>query len=653
MNTPPRSASPTPLGYPRIAALILLLVVHAIFAIEVVQPGHFSTDEVIYHQMVRSIELGTWPEVQTGFEEFPSAELRHHFHKLRDGKLIPQYPYLHSVLAWPFYKVAGYRGLFALNALALVGVAAVCFAAARRMYGSAKLAADAVIVLLLATFLWQYGHAAWPHATSALFVGGAALLSIVAAQEEVRSRAIAYSAAAGLVIGIGAGVRLDTVFILPALTFPFLFAAPARLREAAAAALGTVPGLLVLSLTNFAKFGALSPFMYGSGGGTADLVRHAPPAIIGLISLGILWIVTRPRISSRLKGKPLLWTGALLLGAAAILLLPPLFRAVLQLGDGVWQLLVDFRIRDPDIIEAGLTRGPLGGMVYSGAVKKSLLQSLPWLPAAVLAAGMALRPWRTAMVHQIAVLVIAGYFGFYAFTAWHGGMSFNLRYFVPFLPFIAIYGARGAHVLANGAGRRTLRAAFLLGFATFVTGVILLYRDLALESSEPLILNTPLWLAALLAIAVLAFALTNGSRRLVRGVAVMILAVCFSWSAVVSISYDFLLATGQRAYYGSLAAQAAPHIEADSILFTKFGTPYFTLIDMGRVRIAAVRRDDFAGFQELVDHHLAAGRPVYAVFDDEAWGTVRDRGYLTGIVVTELASYEEQTLARLTRAEGT
>jgi hypothetical protein len=650
MNTTLRSADPTPLGFPRISALILLLAVHAVFAIAVVQPGHFSTDEVIYHQMVRSLELGTWPEIRTGFEEFPSAELRHHFHKLRDGALIPQYPYLHSVLAWPFYKVAGYRGLFALNALALVGVAAVCFAAARRMYGSVKLAADAVIILLLATFMWQYGHAAWPHALSALFVGGAALLAIMAAQEEVRSRAIAYSAAAGLVIGIGAGVRLDTVFILPALTFPFLFATPARPREAVAAALGAVPGLLVLALTNLAKFGALSPFTYGDG--TTDLVRHAPPAIIGVISLGILWIVTRPRISSKLKGKPLLWTGVLLLGAAAILLLPPLFRAVLQLADGVWQLLVDFRIRDPNIVEAGLTRGPLGGMVYSGAVKKSLLQSLPWLPAAMLAAAMALRPWRAAMVHQIAVLVIVGYFGFYAYTAWHGGMSFNLRYFVPFLPFIAIYGARGAHVLADGADRRALGAAFLLGVATFVTGIILLYRDLALESSEPLILNTPLWLAALLAIAVLAFALTKGSRRLVRGVAVMILAVCFSWSAVVSISYDFLLATGQRAYYASLAAQVAPHIEADSILFTEFGTPYFTLIDMGQVRIAAIRRDDFAGFRKLVDHHLAAERPVYATFDQEAWDTVRDRGYLTGIVVTELVSYDEQTLARLNRAEG-
>lgn len=651
MTTRPRTVEPIHLGLLRTATLILLLAVHVVFAAGVLQPGHFSIDEVIYHQMVRALDLGTWPEVWTGFEEVPSAELRHDLHKIRDGALIPQYPYLYPVLAWPFYKLAGYRGLFALNALALVGVAAVCFAIARRMYGSAKLAADAVILLLLATFMWQYGHAAWPHATSALFASGAALLAIIAAEEEDRFRAIAFSAAAGLVIGFGAGVRLDTFFVLPALTFPFLFATPARPREAVAVALGTLPGLLALSLTNYSKFGAVSPFMYGGGGGTFELVRYAPPAIAGMVILCILWIVTRPPILAKLKAKPVVWTGVLLLGAAVILLFPPLFRAMLQFADGAWQLLVDFRIRNPNFAEPALSRGPLGSMVYNGVIKKSLLQSLPWLPAGILAAVMALRSRRTAFAHQAAILIIAGYFGFYAYTAWHGGMSFNLRYFVPFLPFVAIYGARGAHILAEGVDRRIVHAAMPMGIAVAVAGTALLHRDLALETSEPLILNTPLWFAGVLAGAIIASVLVAGPRKATRGFAVMVLAICFSWSAVASISYDFLLATGQRAYHASLAAQVAPYVQADSILFTNFDIPYFTLIDKHQVRIAAVQRDDFADFRMLVDYHLAAGRPAYAVFDMAAWDIARDRGFLTGIEVTELVNFDEQTLARLSDGE--
>ncbi len=647
MTLRPPSVEPSHLGPLRATTLVLLLALHVVFAVVVVQPGHFSIDEVLYHQMVKALDDGTWPEIRTGYEDVPSAELRHDFHKIRNGVLVPQYPYLYPVLAWPFYALVGYRGLFALNALALVGVAAVCFATARRMFGSAKLAADAVILLLLATFMWQYGHAAWPHATSTLFVAGAALLAIIAAEAEDRSRAIALSAAAGLVVGIGAGVRLDTVFVLPALTFPFLFATPARLKESIAVALGTVPGILALSLTNFAKFGALSPFMYGGGGGTFELGRYAPQAVAGIGLLCILWIVTRPPILAKLKDRPVAWTGALLLGATVVLFFPPMFKAATQLANGTWQLLVDFRIRDPDLAEPALVRGPLGGMIYGGVIKKSLLQSLPWLPAAILAAVLALRSYRTAFAHQVAVLVIAGYFGFYAYSAWHGGMSFNLRYFVPFLPFVAIYGARGMHVLADGADRLVLRAAVPVAIIAGVVGIVLVHRNLSPEFSEPLILNAPLFLAVVLTVAILAVVLASRFGRLIRGVAVMVLAASFSWSAVVSLSYDFLLASGQRAYHASLAAQAAQYVQSDSILFTNYDVRYFTLIDRGRIRIAAVQRDDFADFRKLADHHLATGWSAYAVFDESGWNTVRDRGYLAGLKVTELARYDDQTLARL------
>jgi hypothetical protein len=647
-----QSDGPAGPGFLRTAALMLILAAHTVLAFTVPQPSHFSLDEVVYHQMVAALDQGIWPEVWTGYDEFPSGELITVLHRVRDGKLVPQYPYLYPVLAWPFFKLAGYRGLFALNALALVGVAALCFELARRLYGNAKLAADAVILLLLGTFIWQYGHAAWPHATSTLFAVGAVLLAVTAAQEPNRGRATALSAAAGFVLGFGVGIRLDTIFVLPALTIPFLLTAPVRWREAVATVLGTVPGLLVLSFTNYAKFGNPSPFSYGTEGSIVELANRAPPAIAGLAVLSVLWIVTRPGVAARLKRAPFLWVGGLLLAAAALLLFPPLQKLAFRFANGTWQLLVDFRIRDPEILEGGLWRGPLGSMVYSGWVKKSLLQNLPWLPAGMLAAALALRSWRTATAHQIAILSVAGYFGFYAYFAWHGGMSFNLRYFVPFLPIIAIYGACGAHHLAEGVSPRALHFAFLLGIAGLIAGAAALHRVSTLEAQEPWILNTPLWLSGGLVAAILASTAKLPARKHIRGIAVSILALCFSWSPVISISYDFVSATTQRNIFASMAAKAAPYVEPNSIVFASYVEPYFTLIDREGIRIAGVGADDFADFRKLADYHLAAGRPVYAAFDRQAWQTAHGRGYLNGLRATYLTIIREDILARLSRTAG-
>lgn len=635
------------LGRGRALILCGLLTLHVVFAAVVAQPGHFSVDEGIYHQMSRALAQGMWPEVWNGYDEFPSAELRHPLHRVENGELLPQYPYLYPVLAYPFYAVAGYRGLFVLNALALLAVAGMCAATARRLYGKPRIAADAAILLMLGTFIWQYGHAAWPHAVSAAFVGGALLLAVTAAGESRHGKAAALAGVAGLVLGFAAGIRLDAAFAAPALIVPFLLTAPTRLREATAALIGMLPGFIILALTNHLKFGTFNPFSYGEVHGAATSAAYLPLAAMGVAALAALYMLSRPRVWSFVRSRPVPFAGAFAVLCVTIVALPQTSSLLARLGDGAWQLLVDFRLRNPDVLEPGLERGPLGGIVYLGVVKTSLLQSLPWLPAAVLAAAASLRAWRSAASHQVLILAVAGYVGAFSLFAWHGGMSFNLRYFVPILPVLAIYGARGIHDLAAGLPEQTRRTVLAVGGFSVFAWLILLYRNPHLEAQEPVLLNVPLLLAACLVAGMLWRRLAGTDRRTAHVATGLAMTLCVTWSSVVAIGYDFPFAALRRVGFAMATAEISPYVQPDSIVFTGVDTAYFGLLEKPRVRIAAVDRDDFADFVALAEYHLSAGRKAYVAFDDKTWAEAVQRGAFDRFDVRIVTKYLIGTLAIL------
>lgn len=620
---------------------------HVVFAAVVARPGHLSIDEGIYHQMSRALADGMWPEVWNGYDEFPSAELRDPLHRVKDGELLPQYPYLYPVLAYPFYVLGGYRGLFVLNALALLAVAGLCMATARRLYGESHVAGDSVILLMLGTFIWQYGHAAWPHALSAAFVGAALLLAVVAADEADRQRAVILAACGGLVIGFGAGTRLDVAFAAPALVVPFLFAAPTRLREAMSAAGGMVPGLSVLAVTNYLKFGTFNPFSYGAVEGAVAATSYFPLAMLGLLVLTLLWVISRPSVWDSIRRRSFFVAAGLSLLVLGIVALPPVLALLMRLANGASQLIVDLRIRGPNYVEPGLDRGPMGSFVYVGIVKTSLVQNLPWLPVAVVTASTSLRAWRSATQHQVLILAVAGYVGAYSFFAWHGGMSFNLRYFVPILPVLAIYGARGMHKLTAGFPERVGLAYLAAGGISVFLWIYLLYRSPILEAQEPFLLNVPLIGAALLSAGIIWHACAGKWRYASRVATGAMLVFCMTWSSVVAIGYDFTFSALRRGLFATSVAEISPFIRPDSIVFCGVDTANFGLMEKPRIRIASVNRDEFADFEPLARYHLAVGRPVYLAFDDETWAEAKKRGVLDRFQVRILTKYLLGTLAEI------
>lgn len=639
-----------PAGQKLSLALLLaagaLTLINSIFF---VGGGHLSVDEGVYHMMSRSFATTGGLAIWNGYEEFPSPELLFSVVRVHEGRLFPSYPYLSTVLAAPFYGIAGYHGLFILNAISFLGVVALSYLIARTLWRDTALALNACLILIFATFAWQYSQTAWPHALSMLFVTGAVYCTVRALGQADRRRSLGLAAAAGFVAGFGAGVRLDVIFVLPALVLPFLFLRPWRPGPAALTCLGTLPGLAVLAATNHAKFGVANPFTYGPApaGAAVDMLKYLPVVALGLVVTAAAWIATRPRGQALLRRHRL---GVALAAAGFVLvvcLLPVGRQMVAKLANGAFQLLVDMRVRDLELVEGGLTRGPGGGMVYLGGLKKSLLQSCPYLTVLALPLAALFSRAEDRLALGVLGLVPAAFIAVYSYFAWHGGMAFNLRYFLPIFPFASILVAYAWRDLAAnlppGAHRviRLTALGVVSLFMIFVAG-----GDLDLARQESHYLTLPLVIAVLVLCLTLACVVRGAKAGVrLRGAASAAVAAGAIWAALVAFTYDAPRAYIWRQERDAFFQEVAPHIQPDSILFARSIDHFFDALDIPRVRLAVPTFDDFRDFRPLVDFHLAAERPVYLWLTPDVEQAIEQDRLLESLTTVPL--FEHAVLGRL------
>jgi 4-amino-4-deoxy-L-arabinose transferase-like glycosyltransferase len=635
-----------------LATCLLALVVAALFP----SGGHFMVDEGAYHMMVRDFagfrDFALW----NGYEEFPSGELS--FPVLRDheGSLVSQYPEVYTLLALPFYRLMGYDGLFVLNALAFGGVAWLTFWLARRLFGSRGLALNACLVFVLATYAWEYSQATMPHAVSGLVVIGAVALALLALERPGEPRSLWLAAACGLVVGVGVGVRLDVAFVLPAVTVPFLFLRPWRPWHVLACALGTLPVLVLLGLVNQAKLGVISPFSYGTGqvGEVEGATPYLAVVVAGALALAAVRVATLPwgeRQIREHRGLALLGLG---LVVAAVLIVPQGRELAVRLADGLYQLLVDLRVRDLAILEGGLSRGPGGSMVYIGAVKKSLLQSCPYLVVLIVPLVHLLRRDANRLALALLFLVPASYIGALAYFAHHGGPGLNLRYLVPALPFLSILAAYAWRELVPDLPPAWRLRLILMGAILVAAFFFAIFpRAFPLGWQELLFLSLPLGLAGGLLVLVLLHMLGGPERRpALRGPLVAFFALSLTWSGVMAYGHDLPRSYALRKNRTDLTASVAPLIEPDSLLIAYSVGSFFGLLEEPRIRLATPPFDDFRDFEALVRFHLDAGRPVY-LWVDRAWQEqVEARGLAGRLETRPLWKHQFGRLERLVALDG-
>lgn len=646
----------TPARRLRLGALGLLAAGHLLASIFAVVPGYLSIDEATYHLMAKHQAEGGGFEVWNGYRELPSPELLAASIVAHDGALAGRPPVLHPALAVPFYRLAGYRGIFALNAVAFAGAAALLFVLARRLFGDVDMALDSLLILVLATFAWEYSQAAWTHATALLFNLGGFTLAVAALLDGRPRRGAGLALAAGLVAGLGVGIRLDGVFVLAAVLLLFLFRSPAQPGRAAAALAGALPPLVLLAAINRQRFGIFSPLSMGRDAGLAELARYLPLLGLAAAALAALWGLTREPVRhwlGRRRAAPVV-AAALVLVALAV---PASRRLVVREARGAYTLGIDLRALDLERREPAMLRSDNRAVLYIGGVKKALLQSCPYLVLLLLPALALARRARAASPdggHEVAgalailFLVPLVYFGFYAQFSWHGGLSLNLRYLTAILPYTSILVAwalrRPEARLGPGGGAAIGAALATLLFVALSAGG-------GGAGDELLVLTAPMALAGALLVALL-LALRRraaGAARPARGVAALA-AAALAWAGLTAFAYDLPLVRQTRRFNLETGRRAAEIVAADSLFFADFVDPFFLLIEK-RVRIARPGLDRYRDMPRLAAHHLDAGRQVYGAFDPRVWKILAG-GPLDGFAIRPLWRAEAFVLAGISRADG-
>ncbi|MDB4944785.1 MAG: family glycosyltransferase, 4-amino-4-deoxy-L-arabinose transferase [Labilithrix sp.] len=628
----------------RFTAVVLVLAVVQAAALVALRPGVLSVDEVTYLAMARSAAHGA-PLVLGDGGLGPSPELASVLVHEVAGRLVAQYPAGYALLAAPFYLALGSRGLFVMSTFAFYGAALLTRRLAARALGSARRGVLAAAVLVLGSFAWEYGAGLWPHALTMLLVTAA----VLAAYEDRPLRA-------GLLTGLAMTVRLDATFLVPALLLlPALRkGAGASWREAAPLLAGLVPGLAFLAATNHLKFGTWMPFSYGpwhpdtSNTGAGAYYRLA---VLGLVGLAAAYVgATRPQ----LLGKRSLVLGALVACVLA-LALPGTRDALARFGDGLRQLLLDLRFRELDAYEPALGRSARGAMIYAGTLKKSLAQSLPYLalvPVSLLAARRSPERLRARLAVLVPFLV---YLGVFSTFRWHGGMSFNLRYFVPVLPVLAVLAADGLVALARGSSSvmHPLRSADVVALASLglllAAGAVLQLPSASLAVAERAVLDAPLLVGAALAVSVAVAALLRGPARARAAAVAYVLGIfAIAMAGVVELTYDAVATARVRAAGHRVAVRVALVAPRGSLLVVDFPDRAALLVEDDDV-LATGTLDAYADAERLVRLAASRAQRSFAVMSPAALEKLRAQ---PGLVVEPPADARDGVLIAELRPAG-
>lgn len=443
-----------------IGLLLVLGVALLAYALFAARLGVFIIDEAIYVLAADTFAATGGFTLQNGLELAPSGDLfLSNLLSNGPGGITSQYP-PGSAVAWaPLVARWGMRGIVVFNAACMAGAVCVTYALARRLL-SAKLAALASVLFLFGTFALEYAFVLWPHSVSVLTILLAWLFFLNALERERRAFALAF--ASGLVLGAGVLFRIDNILAIPAFGLLAILYATRFGAVALGGAVGLAVPMVMLSLANMMKFGTLNPLSYGvKDGGSTNLAVYLPFAGILVALACAVWLVRSGKMRVTALSLGLALAGV----AAAGALVPELQRLGLKYLTGIVRLIVDAREIPSQF--SGVQDMADGTRSFWGLSKKALGQSLPWLGVLLVLFRPRARVGQGREIVSGVVLCLLFTLPF-LLRNWHGGMSSNMRYFLPVLPVLSILAVVALrHLVAEDRALiRTLGLAIFVGFAS-------------------------------------------------------------------------------------------------------------------------------------------------------------------------------------------
>lgn len=564
----------------------------------------YTIDEMILYAGLVTLDQTGGLIVQNGYEEFGSDALRNWFLMNGPSGLAQQYPSGYTYMAYPFWKVAGIRGLFFLNVLAATGIVYLTYALTR-VFADRTVARWAAGFVAFASFLVDYAVGIWPHSLS-VFFALLAIYSAVRAVEEGQGRKFdLWAFWGGVTFGIALNVRVDIIFILPALAIWGIWYAERPYRLIAVALLGMVPGALVSTALNWLKFGTLLPLSYGrEGSGGGDSASTYGVMAFGLVILFGLLILLKHWTKAR---RPLLAVVGVLVSLSFVFF-PPMSHFVWQVLRGTYVLGFDLR----KLAEIGQVPGIVdhghGVVTFYGGYKKALVQSMPWLFLIPLS-FVGKRAARKGIV--LAILMCAFYALPFVMQEWHGGKSNSLRYFLVLVPFFAFLSACGVSQVVERTGKSVQAFAMLALFAVLLFAALTFFNP----SVAQILLQyeLPDWLFVAGLLATLAFIV--GQRDVLGRILLSLGAVSSALSLYLAYVADVGQSKKTRLWfleYTTLYRELPPK----TLLYSSHVASAFELFARPDILVARPSRGDGAIDRGLIEQALNAG--YWIATDDEA-----------------------------------
>lgn len=438
----------------------VLAVVALLLALTTV-PGIFTIDENNFMVSVLSLREGGF-EVPGTENLTRSKELAYFAPQpdrfvVRERPMTTDAPALYAFFAIPF-SFFGWPGLFWVNIIAFVAAAACVYLAVRAHSAHAGAACLATAMILVGGFGIEYAQAVWPHMLSAALC----VAAFLAASKVRRGSPAAFALVAGLLAGSAAGIREQNIVFAGGVGLTLLVFGPHRFRSSALFGLGVLLPLLFMAWVNYERLGIFHP---------------VPKSTAYVSALG----TQAPALA-------------------------PVERSALEPLEVLWTKVVDFSTHPipKDTLEARFFhREEASGAIMTGTVvKKALLQSSPWIGAALLVLLGAWWGWigrsspRRKEIMALS-LVIGPVLAMIAFAGYAktDGISHNQRYLLETLPLLAI---------ALGLVLEDLNVRPALAFVGFVAGVITAFVSLLVVQAPlkyVLIVNAPLVVGLALIIA--------------------------------------------------------------------------------------------------------------------------------------------------------
>lgn len=589
----------------------LLVALHLGYSWLLSPTGHLTYDSGTYHWMVKNwtqnggfhIDNGP-PEIRD--EAFRVAQLRWH-----DNQLAGQYPEFYTFLLAPFYLLFGFAGFKIANSLFFLGTNYLIWKIARFYSTRRGFPLSCVLIYSFATFAWNYSQSEYPHLTATFFIACSFWLALLSLQGQHRT---GWALLSGAALGLATGIRYDSLYAAVGISWLLAGMGPHRVGRCLAWALGGLPFALALSWINQNKFGVFFPATYGTGQSSALLDASSYYPVLILAVLVVFCLLFHRRIKQLGQNRSLLIAAIAGLVIVVLLIAPVVLPILGRVLHGAYQLAIDMRIRDMSILEPALERSENGAMIYISGVKKSLLQSMPFLALPLV--RLFTRPRQAHDLHLAAWLIPGGYLAFFGLFAWHGSIALNMRYFNPALPFFAILTALAWQHL-RPALQLSLFRRWRLAFFFWLLLLVIFVPVFDVPTQEVLFLNIPLALAGM--IAAMELARRFGFLRLrSRGQAFLVLfAMC--WASAMVVAKDHLHEVLVRYAHASMSEKIAPYFQSKALFVTEHQDLAWPLLD--QVDELQVYDPNLADHERMPDQLIWYREnigPVYLLILEEA-----------------------------------